>query len=513
MWLKHKYIIAFLLLSGWLSAQEQIPGLWLENNLSYKTQQLIISNPDFQFQSGVLPFLQLDSLIIEENNNAIFEISPKFGNKQNTITFYPLVNLVGGIEINDSTKYIGQVGVGLAFAANLGKKWEFYGSAYFESLNAPAYIGSYIDSNGVVPGMGIAYSGLMDYNFSRFDGFVRFRPVPVFHLELGVGKQFIGEGYRSLLWSDVSSPAPYFRLNLNIWHINFSATYSSLNDLSYNSSDHWQKKGKYIARHYLSWNISKTVQIGFFESVVWQAVDSSHNRGFDVNYLNPIIFFRPVEFSIGSADNSLMGLNFKFDLAKKWTIYTQFLLDEFLLDEIRAGNGWWANKYAWQLGVKVNTPKGFYRLEFNLARPFTYSHGSVKQNYAHNHQPLSHPLGTNFYEGLAEARFNLGERGTLVNFLMFYLKGEDPPGENLGGDIFKPYTNPEKIYGNYIGQGNQRVVWFYRVQYNYLLSQENNLNLIAGVQLRNQTYLDQSTLSTLFYIGISTQIWNRYSEF
>ena len=69
-------------------------------------------------------------------------------------------------------------------------------------------------------------------------------------------------------------------------------------------------------------------------------------------------------------------------MAKKWTIYTQFLLDEFLLDEIRAGNGWWANKYSWQLGVKVNNPKSFYRLEFNLARPFTYSHGSEKQNYA-----------------------------------------------------------------------------------------------------------------------------------
>ncbi len=513
MGLRHNIIIAFLLLLGSLNAQEQIPGLWIENTLTYQTQQSIIINPEFQFQSGVLPFLQLDSLIVEVENNSLFEASPKIGSNKNSITFYPLVNLIGGIEINDSTKFIGQIGAGLAFAASLGKKWEIYGSAYFEGLNTPAYISSYIDTNGVVPGMGLAYSGFMDYNFSRFDGFVRFRPASVFHLELGVGKQFIGEGYRSLLWSDFASNSPYFRLNLNIWHINFSATYSSLNDLAYSTSDQLKKSGKYTARHYLSWNISKTVQIGFFETVVWQAADSSHNRGFDANYLNPIIFFRPVEFSIGSADNSLMGLNFKFDLAGKWTIYTQFLLDEFLLSEIKAGNGWWANKYAWQLGIKVNTKKSFYRLEFNMARPFTYSHGSVKQNYAHNHQPLAHPLGANFYEGLAEARFNLGERGTLVNFWMFYLKGEDPSDENLGGDIFKSYTNPEKIFGNYIGQGNQRVVWFYRVQYNYLLSHENNLNLIAGLQLRNQTYLEQSDFSTLFYIGISTQIWNRYTEF
>jgi len=510
---KHKFIIAFLVLAGSLSAQQQIPGLWLENSFTYKTQQVIISNPDFQYQSGVLPFLQLDSLNLTKDDTALFKTSPKIENNKNSITFYPLLNLVGGVEINDSTHFIGQLGAGLAFAAKLGEKWQFYGSAYFESQEAPDYISSYIHTNGVVPGMGKAYSGLMDYNVSRFDGFVRFRPISVFHVELGIGKQFIGEGYRSLLWSDFAMPAPYLRLNLNIWHINYSATYSSLNDLAYNPQGQWQDAGKFTARHYLSWNISKTVQLGLFESVVWQASDSTHNRGFDVNYLNPIIFYRPVEFSIGSADNSLLGLNFKVDIAKKWTIYTQLMLDEFLLSEIRARNGWWANKYAWQLGVKYNSDKSFYRAEFNLARPFTYSHGSVKQNYAHNHQALAHPLGANFYEGLIEARFKIGERTTLTNFAMFYLKGEDPPGQNFGGDIFKSYINPARTHGNYIGQGNQRIVWFYKAQFNYLLSKENNMNLLAGVQLRTQSYLGQNSFSTIIYLGVSTQIWNRYSDF
>lgn len=513
MGLKHKYIIAFLMLSGFLSAQKQIPGLWLENSLNYKTQHAIISNPNFQYHSGVLPFLQLDSLNIDEESNAIFEISPTLGKSKNTLTFYPLLNLIGGVEIEDSAHFVGQMGLGLAFTANIGKMLEFYGSAYVESQNAPNYKAAYIDANGVVPGMGKAYSGLSDYNVSRFDGFIRFRPITAFHLELGLGKQFIGEGYRSLLWSDFASPAPYLRLNLNIWHVNFSATYSSLNDLSQNKHDQWQDAGKFTARHYLSWNISKTVQLGLFEAVVWQASDSNYYRGFDFNYLNPIIFYRPVEFSIGSADNSLLGLNFKVDIAKKWTIYTQLMLDEFLLDEIRAHNGWWANKYAWQIGVKVNADRSFYRAEFNLARPFTYSHGSVKQNYANNHEALAHPLGANFYEGIIEARFNIRIRGTLTNLAMFYLKGEDPPGENFGSDIFKSYTNPARIHGNYIGQGDQRIVWFYKIQYNYLLSKENNMNLLAGLQLRTESYLGQNNFSSIFYLGISTQIWNRYSNF
>ena len=38
----------------------------------------------------------------------------------NSITFYPIVNLVGGIEIEDSTNFFGQLGAGLSFAASLG---------------------------------------------------------------------------------------------------------------------------------------------------------------------------------------------------------------------------------------------------------------------------------------------------------------------------------------------------------------------------------------------------------
>ena len=67
---------------------------------------------------------------------------------------------------------------------------------------------------------------------------------------------------------------------------------------------------KYTTTHYLSWAISKRVNLSFFDAIVWSATDSAGNyRGFDAQYLNPIIFMRPVEFSIGSPDNALMGLN------------------------------------------------------------------------------------------------------------------------------------------------------------------------------------------------------------
>ena len=37
-------------------------------------------------------------------------------------------------------------------------------------------------------------------------------------------------------------------------------------------------------------------------------------KGFDINYLNPIAMLRPIEFSLNSPDNVLIGLNSKYIL-------------------------------------------------------------------------------------------------------------------------------------------------------------------------------------------------------
>jgi hypothetical protein len=76
----------------------------------------------------------------------------------------------------------------------------------------------------------------------------------------------------------------------------------------------------------------------------------------------------------------------------------------FSLKSLRKRNGWWANKQGWQFGAKyVNAfkIKGLnVQAEYNQVRPYTYTHGSVQQNYAHYGQALAHPFGANFKEYL-----------------------------------------------------------------------------------------------------------------
>lgn len=507
-------LIAFIFITSQVLGQETI---WLENEVLQKSEQYYINNYNSRFHSSVKTYMLPDSVKESVYGPEKWHVYYKKEVKKNKFIIIPIIQTVGGISISDSTQAIGQLGFGLALQYSLGSKLYLSLSAYFEDGKYPNYINNYIEDKGVVPGMGRAYSGEIGYNFTRIDALIAYRPFDYLSLEAGIGKHFIGDGYRSFFVSDIASNNPYGRLNVNIWHLNFSATYSSLTHFDKNEDGQWNQAGKYSARHYLTWNATKWFKIGLFESVVWQASDSSYYRGFDPHYINPIQFYRPVEYSIGSADNSLLGFDLGFKIKKRWILYSQFMLDEFLLREVSAGDGWWGNKFAIQLGMKAFEPFSvknmFLRLEFNLARPFTFSHGSPKQNYAQLGEAIGHPIGANFYEGIVELNFGLGKRARLENLFIAYLKGEDPIGENMGGDIFKPYTNPTNQYGNHIGQGDQRIVGLYTIKYSYLLSSENRLKFIAGFQIRGEHYLDKTSLSTQIFAGISTTIWNRYYGF
>ena len=70
------------------------------------------------------------------------------------------------------------------------------------------------------------------------------------------------------------------------------------------NSDISQKK--HGAFHYLDYALNNNLTIGLFEAIIWQSRDENFERGFDVHYLNPIIFYRPVEFSKHSPDNALL---------------------------------------------------------------------------------------------------------------------------------------------------------------------------------------------------------------
>jgi hypothetical protein len=198
---------------------------------------------------------------------------------------------------------------------------------------------------------------------------------------------------------------------------------------------------KYATMHHLSMNLKPWLNVGVFESVVFGRKDH-----FEFGYMNPIIFFRTIEGSLGSRDNAIVGADVKADLFKKIQVYGQLIIDEFNFKELKNDKSWWGNKFGTQLGLKyidvANISNLDFQLEWNRVRPFTYSHFDSVSSYTHYNQPLAHPLGANFNEVIAIVRYQPIGKLNLTGRLIFWKQGLDSAsGRNSGSDIFRLNTD------------------------------------------------------------------------
>ncbi|MDZ7742783.1 MAG: hypothetical protein U5Q03_13845 [Bacteroidota bacterium] len=285
----------------------------------------------------------------------------------------PLVNFEAGRESGrDRWDYVNTRG--FQIRGTIGKQVAFYTSFYENQASFPGYIDDYIKKHGVVPGQGRPRGfGKEGYDFAMSGGYVSYTPSKYFNFQFGTGKNFWGDGYRSLILSDNSFNYPFLKITTEFWRIKYVNLYAQFMDYKVPYSPELGYQRKYASMHYLSINISKRVNLSLFEAIIWEAQDSTGHRGFDIAYLNPVIFYRPVEFSIGSPDNALLGANLSVKIGKQNVAYGQLLLDEFKFKEVTAGNGWWANKQAFQIGFKAFDALGFENLfaqiEYNYIRP------------------------------------------------------------------------------------------------------------------------------------------------
>jgi hypothetical protein len=223
-----------------------------------------------------------------------------------------------------------------------------------------------------------------------------------------------------------------------------------------------QSRYKFAAMHALSYQITSRLNASLYEWVIWQNSDTLSHRGLDLYYLNPLVFYRPVEYSLGSPDNVLLAGSLKWNVTESLQFYGQFVLDEFNLKLFRKGEQWWGNKIAGQAGLKWNTPvEGLHVLsEVNIARPFIYTHGSSVQAWTHINQPMAHPLGANFMESCNRISYtrNVWRASEQVNVAAFgrdYDADGDGVVDNFGGNITHSYVNPYGgSFGHEILQGN-----------------------------------------------------------
>ncbi len=210
------------------------------------------------------------------------------------------------------------------------------------------YVQQFITDRKAVPGAGFYKEfkdvGGVDYFDAR--GYITTHVAKIIDIAFGYDKYFIGSGHRSLFLSDFSSNMLFLKLNTRIWKFNYQNLFMELTSGNRLGADNLFPK-KYAAMHHLDITVTKWLNVGLFEGVVF-----GRKNYFEFGYLNPVIFYRSVEQQSGSFDNSVAGLDIKANVAKKFQVYGQFLLDEFSRVESRKGSGWWGNKFGIQAGAK-----------------------------------------------------------------------------------------------------------------------------------------------------------------
>lgn len=345
------------------------------------------------------------------------------------------------------------------------------------------------------------------YDFNNSTAYIGFNATKHIGIQFGYGKNFIGDGIRSLLLSDNSNNYLFLKLNTRFWKIDYQNIFGELqaNGANSISGDELLIK-KYFAAHYLSYKIHKNWTIGLFETVVFSRKDH-----FDFQYLNPVILYRTVEGAIGSPDNILAGINLEANLFKTLQFYGQIMLDEFVFKELITNNrGWWANKYGLQAGIKYINAFGIHDLdaqaELNLVRPYTYSHSDSISNYSNYNQPLAHPLGANFIEMIGHFTYRPNSNLKLQLWIHHFDQGLNEPGLNWGEDVLASNSLRVRDYGNDLLQGKRVKVNRLTVQAEYTFC--HNMNVFGEYTYRRESS-DVINTSSLIRAGVRLNFVDR----
>ena len=414
---------------------------------------------------------------------------------------------------NDETLFLNSRGV--AIRGRIASKIGFAASIIDNQERDPLYVQQRVNKFQGVPGAGY-YKNFKGTGYDYFDarGYFTFNAAKYIDIAFGYDRNFIGNGYRSLFLSDFSNNTLFLKLNTRIWKFNYQNLFMELHTAEPRGPDRLLPK-KYGVFHHLDVNITKRLNIGLFEGIIF-----GRSNRFEFGYLNPVIFYRSIEQQNGSFDNSVAGIDFKLNALKSFQFYGQFLLDEFNLKQIKKNDGWWANKWGVQLGAKYIDAFGIKNLdlqvEHNRVRPFTYSHNDSVANYTHYNQPLAHPLGANFSEFIGIARYQPAPRWTLVGKIMYWKQGLDTGSRNFGGNIFLPNRPPYRVgdYGYTIVSGREAKTAFASLLVSYELKE--NLFIEASGTYRKfdvPANTSVSTKTTIISAGIRWNMHRRVFEF
>lgn len=517
--------LVVLLFSNAIKAQHQ--NLPLNYNLSQQLERNNLHRKDSSliFHSAVKPAIQsftnssLYDPIYNDSGKYYYTFTEKLY-KKNLLSIEekdlklvadPLFNIAyGKTTTNDTLLKISSNVRGVRVAGDITSKFSFETRVYETQSFYPIYLDSIATAKNVAFGFGrskLFKDRGRDVAMSM--GYFSYTPIKQLNIQFGQGKQFIGNGYRSLLLSDNSSPAPYLKLTTQLFknrllYQNINSWMQTMTRLPATHSAEALFKRKGSSFRYLSFAVNQNFQIGLFEGVIYKNyVDSIGKVPLAPSFYIPIIGVATAIDGLKGENNSLLGINMNYNIKKSFNVYGQYVFDD-------------TNKKGFQIGAKWfdigGLKKSWVQLEYNNVEAFTYSTSSnnIIQNYVHSNQELAHPLGANFSELIVLAHAEK-ERWLATGRMIFYTKKSNKTN-GLG-------SNP-LLADDLATDGNKytSTVSFSGLEVSYLFNRKTNMQLFGSYYYRNEIVKDE-LLGSSFYkfesfwqIGFRTNLINLYHD-
>lgn len=283
----------------------------------------------------------------------------------------------------------------------------------------------YVEQSGDMPSYDYAF-GYLKYSTS---------PKNKMNISVQIGREpiTIGYGYNEkLVLSYHHTNIDFLKFNFQYGIVNFySMSGSTVGEYHLDRSLNYTK---YITTNRLKLYFKNLFEIGIGESIIYS------DRGYDLAYLNPMLFYKFAEMSLQDRDNGTLWLDFQTDLLNNFEIQGTFFLDENILFELNDLTRY-SNKTAYQLGFFWYSPLSINDLslifEFTRIRPYVYSHTNYKNSYSSFGQILGHSIGPNAEQIYLKLAYNLSE-WVRFNFEYKHIRsGENIVDEN--GNIIKNY--------------------------------------------------------------------------
>lgn len=395
---------------------------------------------------------------------------------------------------------------GLRVAGDIGSKVSFESSFYENQSFFVNYISEYINGTQVVPGQGrVKQFKNSGFDYAMSSGLVSVSPINNLNFTFGHGKNFIGEGYRSLLLSDNSFNYPYLKIQTDFFkkQVQYTTTFTLLQTTNRMSFSHTpealfiRKAGTF---HYLSINLGKRIQLGLFEGVIWKASENNYAKSPNVLFYNPVMLFNTILFAGDTNNNVLNGINFKIKPINKAAVYGQLMIDNLK-----------KRRYGYQLGFKYfdafTVSNLTLQVEYNKVTPFTYSFGNTSQNYSHYNQALSHPIGAGFNESVGIVNYQF--KGFFMRYKANFIQTIK---NSLTGDFgYNIFLSDELIVPQVVSSNQDVNISYNDIQLGYIFNPKINLQFVAGCTFRDNSF--ENRTNQILYISLRTALTNNYYDF